>query len=469
MTDSINYEELKKELCYQRRHAAAVITEAERRESDEFCEAYKRFINVGKTEREAADEAIRIAEANGYRPFDRTKKYAAGDKLYYFNRGRSVIFTRIGSRPLTDGVRILAAHIDSPRLDLKPNPLYEDSELALFKTHYYGGLRKYQWTAIPLSLHGVICKKDGTTVTVSVGEKEDEPKFYVSDLLPHLGRDQSAKPLSQAITGEDLNLIIGSLPVPDEQISDQVKLNVLCLLHERYGITEEDFLSAELEAVPAMHAADIGFDRSMIGAYGHDDRVCAYTSLMAQMDCPDDGNTLITVLADKEEIGSVGATGLNSEYLRNFLKNLALSTGTDYYEMTGHSCCLSADVNAAYDPSWSGVFEKRNSCLLNRGVVVTKYTGGGGKSGSSDCGAEFFGRIRTLLDQAGVVWQTGELGKVDQGGGGTVSKYLSYLEMDVIDIGVPVISMHAPWEMVAKLDVYMTYRAFRAFCEAQKI
>ena len=457
------FEKLKKALFMEPKNLGTTLSEDELKKADAFCEDYKKFLDDGKTEREAVKAAIAIAEKSGFKPMDRTKKYKKSDKFYQNNRGKSVIFAQLGTRPLTDGVRIVAAHVDAPRLDLKPNPLYEDGELALFKTHYYGGVRKYQWTAIPLALHGVICKKDGTCVDVEIGEKDDEPKLCITDLLPHLAKDQNTRTLSAGIAGEELNVVVGSLPVRDDKVSEKVKLSVMKLLHEKYGIIEEDFLSAELEAVPAFKASDVGLDRSLIGAYGHDDRVCAYPALTAQLAVDQPAYTTITILADKEEIGSVGATGLDSDFLKNFLQNLADNQGVKYYDVIEHSNCLSADVNAAFDPTWASVSEKRNACYVNRGPVMTKYTGRGGKSGSSDSSAEFCGKIRKLFNDNNIGWQTGELGKVDQGGGGTVALYIAGLEMDVVDIGVPVLSMHAPFELVAKTDVYMTYKGFIAY------
>ncbi len=360
-------------------------------------------------------------------------------------------------------MKIAAAHIDSPRLDLKPNPLYEDSDLALFKTHYYGGIKKYQWPTIPLALHGVVVLRDGSCVKVTVGEDDEDPKFVVTDLLPHLGAEQGRKTLSEGIKGEDLNVLIGSRPFKDDDSSEKVKLNIMNILYEKYGIVESDFLSAELEVVPAFKACDIGFDRSMIGAYGHDDRVCAYPSIMAALDVEEPDYTVMSVLTDKEEIGSDGNTGLNSSYMKYFINYLAAMEGYDGYEVMRKSECLSADVTAAFDPTYPEVMDKRNAAYINKGVAVMKYTGSRGKSGTSDASAEFMGKIRALLDNAGVVWQTGELGKVDAGGGGTVAKYVANLDVDVVDIGVPVLSMHSPFETVAKTDIYMAYRAFSEF------
>ena len=459
-------EELKKKLFYTAPNAAQKMTAAEIETADTFCEGYKDFLDAAKTEREAVKKAVELAELNGFRPYVEGSRYRAGSKIYYNNRGKAIILAVVGELGLSDGARIVAAHIDSPRLDLRPNPLYETDGEALFKTHYYGGIKKYQWTAIPLSLHGVIVKADGETVTVNVGEAEDDPKFVISDLLPHLAAEQMRKTMAEGIAGEDLNVIVGSRPFDNTDEAQNVKLNILNILFEKYGITEADFLSAELEIVPAFKACDIGFDRSLIGAYGHDDRVCAYPALMALLDTELPNNTTFCVLTDKEEIGSEGNTGLNSNYMAYFIKALARAEGLEGETVLSKSKCLSADVNAAYDPNFAGVFEKNNSSYLNKGVVITKYTGARGKGGSSDASAEFMGEVRSLLDGANVCWQIGELGRLDAGGGGTVAKYVASLNIDVVDVGVPVLSMHAPFEVVSKLDVYACYRASYEFYNA---
>lgn len=454
---------LKEKLFYDRKNAAEVCDASEIHAADEFCEGYKAFLNTAKTEREAVAYMVEKAEKNGFVPFCRETKYQAGEKVYFNNRGKAIVLCVIGKRPLSEGVRLSAAHIDSPRLDLKPNPLYEDGDLALFKTHYYGGIKKYQWACIPLSLHGVVVKKDGTTVKVNIGEDADDPQFVVTDLLPHLAGEQMKRTLADGIRGEELNLLVGSRPFSQDEGSEKVKLNILNILFEKYGMTESDFLSAELEAVPAFSARDVGLDRSMIGSYGHDDRVCAYPAAEAIFDVQDPEFTAITCLTDKEEIGSEGNTGLNSSYLRFFIADLA--NGENYHTVLRNTQCLSADVNAAFDPTFPEVLERMNASFLNRGVALTKYTGARGKSGTSDASAEFVGKVRRLLDANGVIWQCGELGKVDVGGGGTVAMYLAALDIDVVDLGVPVLSMHSPFEVVSKLDVYMAYRAFKAFFE----
>ena len=456
-------EELKKELCYKADNAGATLSDEEIGKADAFAEGYKKFLNEAKTEREATQVVLSQAKEKGFQEFVPGKKYEAGDKLYYVNRDKAIILAVIGKKGIEEGVKIAAAHIDSPRLDLKPNPLYESDEIALFKTHYYGGIKKYQWVAIPLALHGVIVKKDGTKVTVKIGEEENEPKFVISDILPHLGAEQGKRTLSEGISGEELNVIVGSRPFKSDEGSELVKLNILKLLNEKYGIVESDFLSAELEVVPAFKADDIGFDRSLIGSYGHDDRVCAYPAAMAAFDVEAPDYTVISVLTDKEETGSDGNTGLQSSYLKYFIAYLAKANGLEVYQVLSKSECLSADVNSAYDPTFNSVFEKNNTSYLNKGVVITKYTGARGKSGTSDASAEYMGKIRAMLDKANVVWQIGELGKVDAGGGGTVAKYIANLDIDVVDLGVPVLSMHAPYEVISKLDLYMAYKAFYAF------
>lgn len=454
---------LKEKLFLERKNGGLLLVDAELAKADAFCEDYKAFLDASKTEREAVEYTIALAEKNGFVPFEYKKRYQAGDRVYYNNRGKAVILATFGTEPIENGVMIAAAHIDSPRLDLKPRPLYEDNELALFKTHYYGGIKKYQWTVIPLALHGVICKKDGSKVTINIGEADTDPVFCVNDLLPHLATDQMKRTLNEGVKGEELNILVGSRPFKDDDASERVKLNILNILNQKYGITEGDFLSAELEAVPNYKARDLGFDRSMIAAYGHDDRVCAYTALMAAINCTNPAKTTVTVLADKEETGSEGNTGLQSSYLKYFIADLAEPFGVNGRTVLSHSKCLSADVNAAFDPTFADVNERNNCAYLNYGVVITKYTGARGKSGTSDASAEYAGEIRALLDSKNVVWQTGELGKVDQGGGGTVAAYIANLDVDVIDLGVPVLSMHAPYEVVSKIDVYMAYRAFFEF------
>ena len=440
------------------------MSDAELAAAQDYCEGYKAFLNSAKTERETVTIAVEMAEKAGFVPFEIGKAYKPGDRIYYNNRGKAAAFAVIGTDPIEQGVNLLTSHIDSPRLDLKVNPLYEDNELALFKTHYYGGIKKYQWTAIPLALHGVVVRADGSSLTVAVGEEEGDPVFCVTDLLPHLAADQVKLPLHEGIKGEQLNILIGSHPFRDDEASERVKLNLMRILNEKYGIVEKDFRSAELTVVPAYKARDIGFDRSMIGAYGQDDHVCAYASFSALLDKKETPKrTAVCVFSDKEETGSNGTTGLAGSFLPFFLENLAAAYNVPGRIVMSHSKCLSADVNAAFDPNFPEVSEPRNNCFVNYGAVITKYTGARGKSGTSDASAEFAAEIQHLMDRENVLWQTGELGKVDQGGGGTVAFCTAELDIDTIDIGVPVLSMHAPFEVTAKIDVYSLYRAFVAF------
>ena len=465
MSKNLTAKELSEKLCLKHTNGVLRVDDATIKDAQDFCEGYKVFLDCAKTEREAVKEAIRMAKAAGFSEYDSSKKYCAGEKFYVNNRGKSIALVVMGKQDVQSGMRITAAHIDSPRLDLKPNPLYEDIELALLKTHYYGGIKKYQWTAVPLALHGVVAKANGEVIEVSIGEKANEPKFVVNDLLPHLAKEQSERKLADGIRGEELNVLIGSYPFRDDEGSELVKLNILNILYEKYGFTEADFLSAELELVPAYTACDIGLDRSMVGAYGQDDRVCAYPALKAVMDIKEPEQTVIVILADKEEVGSDGNTGLNSDFLRDLAEDLAAMQGGRGSVALRNSKCLSADVNAATDPTFQDVMERRNASFLNYGVVVTKYTGARGKGGTSDASAEYVAFVRNMLDNAGIIWQTGELGKVDMGGGGTVAMYIANLGVDVIDLGVPVLSMHAPFETTAKLDVYMCYRAMCEFCK----
>lgn len=454
---------LKEKLFRDTKKGIGSVPEKEISAADKFCGKYMKFLDESKTEREAVITSKALAEKAGFVKYTEGKKYNPGDKVYTINRNKNIILAVIGKKGCKDGVRLSIAHIDSPRLDLKPNPLYEQNDIALFKTHYYGGLKKYQWTTIPLALHGVIALKNGKTVTVKIGDKESDPCFCVTDLLPHLAREQMKKPGVEMFTGEDLNVLVGSRPFNNDEESEQVKLNILNILFKEYGITEDDFLSADLELVPAQKAREIGFDRSMIGAYGHDDKVCAYPALMAALDCEMPEKTAITLLVDKEEIGSDGNTGMQSDFMKYFIFDMAKSEGADEYKVISKSSCLSADVNAAFDPNYPSVYEANNSSYINKGVVITKYTGSGGKYDTSDASAEFMAEIRAMLDDENVLWQTGELGKVDAGGGGTIAKYVANMNVDVIDLGVPVLSMHAPFEVVSKIDVYMAYRAFLAF------
>lgn len=454
---------LAEKLLLNRKNMGLTADDAMEQAAQDFCGPYKDFLNACKTEREAVTYIVGMAEKQGYKPFEPGKAYQPGEKIYYNNRGKALILCTMGKKPLSEGVRIMASHVDSPRLDLKPVPLYEEAQLAMFKTHYYGGIKKYQWTAIPLALHGVIVKKNGETLNVALGENPEDPAFTITDLLPHLAKEQMKRTLQEGVKGEELNVLVGCRPFKDDKQSERVKLNIMKMLNEKYGIVESDFLSAELTMVPAFQARDIGLDRSMIGAYGHDDRVCAYTSLMAALECEAPEQTILTVFADKEETGSDGNTGLHSRFMAYFIEDLARPAGLSAGQVLSRSNCLSADVNAAFDPTYPDTLEKRNCAYLNYGVVITQYTGSSGKSSTSQASAEFMARVRNILDEAGVSWQTGELGKVDAGGGGTVAKFVAAFNVDVVDVGVPVLSMHAPFEIVSKLDVYSTYQAFRAY------
>lgn len=455
---------LEKELSYKKDNFFLKADDERLKKTFDYAEEYKKYIDSSKTEREAVKTSIELCKAKGFKEYRFGDKLVKGGKYYYNNRFKSLAVFKIGSENVgADGIRILASHIDSPRLDLKQNPLYEDSSMAFFKTHYYGGIKKYQWTAIPLALHGTVVLKNGKSVDIAIGEAETDPVFYINDLLPHLSREQNSKPLSQAIDGETLNVLVGGIPFKDDDVKDSIKLNVLKHLHDDYGMVESDFLSAELCVVPAFRARDIGFDRALIGAYGHDDRVCSYPALTSLLDTEDEKHTVLVVLADKEEIGSEGTTGMQCKVYEDIIDVIAASENQPSALVRANSVCLSADVTAGYDPNYAGVYEKRNSSLVSYGTSICKFTGSGGKGGSSDASAELCGRIRKIFDANGIIWQTAELGKVDAGGGGTVAKYLAKLNIDTIDIGVPVISMHAPYEVISKGDLYSTYEAFAAF------
>ena len=462
MTDSKAWSE---KLVYTKK---SVFERREEKEIDaayEYARGYAAFLDAAKTEREAVREGVRMATDMGFCPYQFGDAMQPGDKFYYNNHGKSLYLFVVGSEPVENGIRIAAAHVDSPRLDLKPCPLYEDRGMAFFKTHYYGGVRKYQWVTVPLALHGVVILKDGSSVTVTVGEEDTDPIFYINDLLPHLGRAQGEKPLNTAIAGEKLNVLIGSRPLSDAD-KDGVKINVLKMLNDKYGITERELMTAELCVVPALKARDVGFDRSMIAAYGHDDRVCAYPSMTALFECEDAVHTSIVILADKEETGSDGATGMQCEVILDLIDCLAESLGGKSSVIRANSKCLSSDVTANFEPNFPEPFEIRNSSIINCGVSVAKYTGSGGKGGTNDATAEYASWLRNVLDNAGVVWQIAELGAVDAGGGGTVAKFLSKHNIDTIDIGVGVTAMHAPYELIAKADLYEAHRAFCAFLRA---
>ena len=434
----------------------------------DFCEGYKKFLNNSKTERESVISAVKLAEKRGFAPLSSFSSLKPGDKVYSINKEKEILLAIIGTEPIENGVRIVGSHIDAPRLDLKPNPLYEDSEMAFFKTHYYGGIKKYQWTAVPMAIHGVVVKESGERVDIKVGDEGDDVTFVITDLLPHLAGDQMKKSASEVIDGENLNLLIGSMPSEDKEEKERVKANILAILNEKYGICEEDFLSAELEIVPAANAKDLGFDRSLIGSYAHDDRVCSYPNLMALLDTEECRRTAVCLLTDKEEVGSMGNTGAKSNFLKLMLMELMQKTDKkagqlELLRCLDRSMCLSADVNAAFDPNYASAYDKRNAGKINYGITVSKYTGARGKGGSSDASAELMAKIRFLLNKNNVLWHVAELGKVDGGGGGTIAQYVANLGVDTVDCGVSVLSMHAPFEVVSKLDVYMTYRAFNVF------
>ncbi len=461
-------EDLKKELFEEAKSAFLLMSDEEIKACYDYAEDYKTFLDEGKTERESVLCSVKLLEEAGFKKYEYGMKLSAGDRIYFNNRGKNIFAGVIGTESFDKGFTVAAAHIDSPRLDLKQHPLFEKDGMCFLKTHYYGGIKKYQWTAIPLALHGRVCLANGSYVDIVIGEKEDDPVFYINDLLPHLGAEQMAKKASEIIEGEALNLLCGSKEYKegDEEVFDAIKLGVLKYLKDNYGMVEADFVSAELEAVPAFKAKDIGFDRSMIGAYGHDDRVCAYPALTALINAKNIKRSAFTVLVDKEETGSDGNTGMQSDAFFNIIDDIIATFGVNKARTYANAECLSADVNACYDPNFAKVFERMNASFINKGVVMTKYTGARGKGSTSDASAEFVGRIRGIFDKAGVIWQTGELGKVDFGGGGTVAKYIANKNIDTIDVGVAVVSMHAPYEVISKADLYMTYKAFLAFFEA---
>ena len=454
-------EDIRNNLFYEQKNGYDLITPQEHALVEEYAADYMRYLDISRTEREAVANAISEAEENGFIPYEPGMALQPGQKVYRCNRGKSLILAVIGKESLANGAVIAGAHVDCPRLDLKQNPLYESDELAFLKTHYYGGIKKYQWVAIPLELHGVVALKSGETVEITIGHRAGEPRFVITDLLPHLAADQMKKTMAEGITGEGLNILIGSIPYADDG-KDRVKLAVLSLLNDSYGIAEEDFLSAELCAVPAFEVSEIGFDRSLIGGYGHDDRSCAYAELKAIFTVENPRRTCICILADKEEIGSDGVTGMQSAAFDCFMEDLCASQGVALRRCFENSFCLSADVCNAYDPNFPEVSEKRNDSKINYGMGICKYTGSRGKYNTSDASAEIVGMIRKLFADNNVVWQMAELGKVDQGGGGTIAMYMANRNIDTIDAGVPVLSMHSPYEVVAKFDCYMTYKGVLA-------
>ena len=457
--------DIKKKLFYDPGNGYDRLTAKETEKMEKYCEEYKDFLDHCKTERLCVNYCIKMAEEKGFQEYRFGQKIKAGDKVYYNNRGKSIMLAVIGKEKLDKGINLTAAHTDAPRLDLKPNPLYEEAEMAYFKTHHYGGIRKYQWVARPLELHGVMVLRNGDVIDVNIGADEGDPQFIIEDLLPHLQKPTDKKPLNEAVPSEILNVLVGSVPIGKDSESERVKMGILKLLNEKYGIEEEDFISAELEVVPAGKARDIGFDRSLIAAYGHDDRVCAYAEMAGLFDAVKPEKTGVCIFADKEEIGSVGVTGMLSEAFEWFIGDLCKSQGVDIRDCFAHSFCVSADVTAAYDPNYSEAFEIRNDSKINHGVAFCKYTGHGGKSGASDASAETVGKLRKIMNDNGVIWQMTQMGKNDNGGGGTVALYMANRNIETIDAGVPVLSMHAPFETVSKLDCYMTYKCMKAVFE----
>ena len=462
--------ELQKKLFNAKKVGWENIDDSTKQEIQNYCNSYMDFLNEGKTEREIVKEVKSIAEINGFRDIRKIESLNPGDKVYYVNREKSMYLAVIGYDNIEAGLNIIGAHADSPRLDLKPNPLYEDDGFAFFKTHYYGGIKKYQWTTIPLAIHGVIVKRNGEKIEVKIGEDDTDPIFVITDLLPHLAREQMDRKLRDAIKGEELNLLIGSIPYNDEEVSQKVKLNIMNILNQKYGIVEADFLSAELEIVPAFKARSLGFDSSMVAAYGQDDKICVYTALTALMNIENPKNTAVCIISDKEEIGSMGNTGMESHVFDTFISEILNKLGINRPNLLDKVFCnskmLSADVDAGLDPTFSSVDEKNNSAYLGRGIGLNKYTGSGGKYNASDANAEFVAEVRSLFEQNGIPYQVSELGKVDAGGGGTIAYILANKGMDVIDCGVPVLSMHAPYEVTSKFDVYTAFKAYKAFYKA---
>lgn len=466
MAEKTKGQELSEQLLMNRKS----IPEAKRgilEAANEFAEGYKRFLS-NKTEREVIDYVLPILKERGYKEYVRGEVAEAGSKFYKVNRDKNIVMCTKGRRPVAEGVRVTVAHIDSPRLDFKPHPLFEDASMAFFKTHYYGGIKKYQWTTIPLSIRGVVYTKDGSKVKIKIGEEEDEPSFLITDLLPHLAQNQMRKGASEIVEGEQLNLLIGSIPYDDEKVKDKVKLAVMQILNEKYGITEGDFETAELCAVPAFKPRDMGFDRSMVAAYGQDDSSCAYAEFMAELDTVDPEYTTVTIFADKEETGSDGVTGMRSFFFRDFIEDLAQDEGSEVRDVMRNSVCLSCDVSAGFDPAYPDVMEKNNCCFMNGGPCIAKYDGSRGKYSTNDASAEMMDYVVSILRDADVTWQIGELGKIDLGGGGTIASEISVHSIDTVDIGVPVLSMHAPVEVTAKADLYMLYKAIRAVYDCRK-
>jgi aspartyl aminopeptidase len=466
-------QKLADKLCFKAKNCWEDLTADGETEVEKFAAAYKRFLDAGKTERECTAAALKLLAEHGFVDIETLegRRLKAGMGVFQNIRGKALVFAVIGKRPPVEGCNILGAHIDSPRLDLKQNPLYEDSDLALFDTHYYGGIKKYQWTAIPLAMHGIFITEGGKKIEVRIGEEKDDPVFTITDLLPHLAREQMQKKASEAVEGEDLDVLAGSRPYNDQEVKEKVKLRLLSLLHERFAVREQDFASAEIEFVPAFGARDLGLDRSMIGAYGHDDRCCAWPALVALAALASKkektARTAVCYLSDKEETGSAGNTGARSKGFENFIAALCAGTGAgteaELRRCLSRSAMLSADVSAAFDPAYAAMFDKKNASFLGKGLVLTKYTGSGGKYGASDANAEFCAQVQALMNRNKINWQFGELGKVDKGGGGTIALYAANLGIEVLDCGVPVLSMHSPFEVISKIDLYTAYQGYLAF------
>jgi aspartyl aminopeptidase len=472
MSLQLDGKELQKLLTHKWQNAWEAIEGNESQEVFTFNEGYKKFLDRGKTEREATKEIIRIAKDNGFIPLESIRKNSVsivpGMKIYADNKGKGVALFVLGKEDLEKGMNIIGSHLDSPRLDLKQHPIYEEAEFAMLKTHYYGGVKKYQWVTLPLALHGVVIGTDGERHDIVIGEDEQDPVFFITDLLPHLAKDQMEKKMSEGITGEGLNILFGSIPFKDKDLSEKVKLNVLNILHEKYGIKEIDFTTAEFEVVPAGQARDVGIDRSMVGGYGQDDRACAYTSLRAILDIELPEKTAVALFVDKEEIGSVGNTGMESRFFENMISEIFDLMDNDYSELKvrralAHSNVLSADTLAGFDPNYPEVMDKLNAPFIGKGITLVKYTGSRGKSGSNDANAEYLNKIRTIFEKNKIVWQMGELGKVDQGGGGTIAYMLAAYGMEVVDCGVSLLSVHGPYEISSKIDIFMTYKGYQAF------
>lgn len=455
--------DLPEDLFYRSVNGFDKMTPELEAEIEAYCDAYKKFLDHGKTERLCHDNCVHLAEERGFVPYQVGVPLNPGDRVYYSGRGKTLLLAVMGSKPLSEGANLSVAHHDSPRLDMTPRPLFEEAEMAYFSTQRYGGTRAYQWVAQPLALHGCVMLRNGSTVSVSIGEAEDEPQFMITDLLPHLGDEQQKKPLAEAFPSDVMRVFVGSRPLKSAEEGKRFKGSVLATLYQKYGIVEEDLISAELEAVPAGKARDIGFDRSMISSYGHDDRVCVYAQLAALFDLEIPEKTAVCIISDKEEIGSDGVTGIQSAELEYFMGNLCRQQGVDLWQCYTNSLCISADVTAAYDPSYKSVYDVPNAAMANHGVALIKYTGGSGnKFAASDASAEAMGKIRKLLNADGVLWQSAIMGRAEAGGGGTMAKFIARRNIDTVDAGVAVLSMHAPYEMVSKIDCYMTYRAIRA-------